>query len=291
MKNLSEKRHWDSQYVVAKQDNPAVAPLSLKKKALQYLKQRLSPRTLKAMSSYAEYQLWSVLLPHHLPSLLGKPMLEVGSALGDNLLKFHERTGCIPYGVEYSDTGVEVNRAKFAAHNLDPENVIHSDFFLESFQKPNRNRFDLVYSGGFIEHFDDAKAVVAKHIDLTALGGHVLISIPNLRGANYLLSLLFAPWLLPIHNLKIMPLREFRQLFQDERIEPLVCQHFGTFSFNIFQDDDETRNRVWRQKALAVCQYAQPLLNLTFRRLLGDRGVENGWTSPYLVFIGRKVKS
>jgi SAM-dependent methyltransferase len=289
MKYLSEKRHWDSQYVVAKQDNASVAPLSLKKKALQYLKKRLSPRTLKAMSSYAEYQLWSVLLPNHLPPLLGKPMLDVGSAPGDVLIKFHERTGCIPYGVEYSETGVAVNRGKFAAHNLDPENIFHSDFFLESFQKPNRNRFDLVHSGGFIEHFDDAKDVVAKHIDLTAPGGHVLIAIPNLRGANYLLSLFFAPWLIPIHNLKIMPLREFRKLFQDERIEPLVCQYYGTFSFGIFHDD--TRPQAWRQKALAACLYAQPLLNLIFRRLLGDRGAECGWTSPYLVFIGRKVKS
>src|SRR5256885_66168 len=170
------------------------------------------------MSSYSQYQLWSVIFPNHLPQLLGKSVLEVGSAPGDGLLKFHESTGCIPYGVEYSEAGVEVNRGKFAAHDLDPKNVFHSDFFLESFQKPNKNRFDLVYSGGFIEHFDNPKDAVAKHIDLTAPGGHVLITIPNLRGANYLLPLLFAPWLIPIHNLKIMTLREFRKLFQDERI-------------------------------------------------------------------------
>ena len=289
MKKLSEKQHWDSQYVLANQDGPSVAPLSLKKKALQYLKKRLSPRTLNAMSNYANYQFSSVLLPNHLPPLLGKPVLEVGSAPGDFLLEFHKSTGCIPYGVEYSEAGVEANRANFVAHNLSPENIIHSDFFSEDFQKPNKNRFNLVYSRGFIEHFDDAKAVVAKHIDLTAPGGHVLITIPNLRRLNYILALFFAPWLIPIHNLKIMTLGEFRKLFQDERMEPLVCQYFGTFSFNVFHDG--ARSHAWRQKVWAVCKYAQPLLNLIFRRWLGDRGAENGWTSPYLVYIGRKVKS
>jgi len=290
MKNLSEKEHWDSQYhPVAHQDVSPAAPPSLKKKVLRFLKARLSPETVKATSSYGEHQLWSVLFPRHLPRLAGKAMLEIGSAPGDVLVKFHQRTGCIPYGVEYSAAGAELNREKFVAHNLDPQNVFHSDFFAESFQKPNRNRFDLVYSAGFIEHFEEAKDVVAKHIDLAAPGGHVAIAIPNLRGLNAFLCLIFGPWLLPIHNRKIMKIQEFRKLFEDERIEPLVCQHYGTFSFNIFHDG--ARQDAWRQRALALCLNAQLLLNLAFRRCLGDRGAETGWASPYLLFIGRKTKS
>ena len=115
--------------------------------------------------------------------------------------------------------------------------------------------------------------MVAKHIDLAAPGGHVAIAIPNLRGLNAFLCRIFAPWLLPIHNRKIMKLAEFRKLFDDERIEPLVCQHYGTFSFNIFHDG--ARQEAWRQRALAACLTGQLLLNLAFRRCLGDRGAED----------------
>ena len=41
------------------------------------------------------------------------------------------------------------------------------------------DKFDLVCSFGFIEHFNDLKGVIEKHIDLAKSGGLIVISVPN----------------------------------------------------------------------------------------------------------------
>ena len=45
-----------------------------------------------------------------------------------------DSTGCVPFGVDYSEPGIEANRQVFSAHRLDPNNVICADFFAEAFQ-------------------------------------------------------------------------------------------------------------------------------------------------------------
>src|SRR5687768_8189728 len=167
MKNLSEKEYWDSVYKTGEEyrippEGPA--PVSLKRRALRALKRRLSPRTLEHMSSYANYLFWSVLLTRHLPPLRGARVLEIGSAPGDVLVDFAQRLGMVPFGVEYSEEGAEVNRRLFEAHGLNPDHVIHADLFSEEFQNRYRGAFDVVYSGGFIEHFSDPKDVIDKHL-------------------------------------------------------------------------------------------------------------------------------
>jgi SAM-dependent methyltransferase len=289
MKNLSEKEYWDSVYKVGEDyrlppDRPA--PVSLKRRALRGLKKRLSPRTLQHMSSYADYLFWSVLLKKHLPPMTGARILEIGSAPGDVLVDFAQRLGMEPFGVEYSEEGAEVNRRLFKAHGLNPDHVIPADLFAEDFQNRYRGAFDVVYSGGFIEHFSNPRDAIDKHLNLLADGGYLIVLIPNLRGLNYVLTSVFARHLIAIHNLAIMKLREFRKLFDDARLIPVTCAYYGTFTFDLFSD--EARPEMATQKALAVVHHAQPVLNLAFRRLFGDRGAETGWTSPYLIYIGRK---
>jgi len=287
MKKLTEKQHWDANY--APGDDVSIKSASGYRKTLSWLKRKLPSSATDDMAPYGDFQLWSVFIPEYLPALENKTMLEVGSAPGDVLIEFHNNTGCIPYGIEYSEPGVELNRANFSAHGLDPENVIHSDFFSDDFLTKHSNRFDLVYSGGFIEHFDNAKDVVSRHVDLAAPGGHVMISIPNLRGMNRVLCFLFAPWLLPLHNLKIMRLSVYRELFDDPRLEPLLCRYYGTFSFNVIHDSN--RDASVRQKIVRVLKLAQLPLNFLFKRLFRTSGADSGFTSPYLIYIGRKIEA
>jgi SAM-dependent methyltransferase len=289
MKKLSEKEYWDSVYKTGEDYKAAPerpAPVSRTRRALRALKTRLSSRTLEGMASYRDYLFWSVLLRVHLPPMKGARVLEVGSAPGDMLVEFSRRMGVVPFGVEYAEEGVAVNRRLFKAHGLNPDNVIHSDLFEADFQSRYRGAFDLVYSGGFIEHFSDPSDVVEKHLNLLADGGYLIIMIPNLRGLNYALTSLFARRLIAIHNLTIMRLPEFRKLFDDARLMPLACGYFGGFSFDLFSD--EARPEAPGQKALAFVRYAQPVLNLAFRRLFGDRCVDTAWTSQSLIYIGRK---
>lgn len=84
-----------------------------------------------------------------------------------------------------------------------PRDTIHcveSDFFAF---KPDK-RYELVFSYGFIEHFDDTKDVVARHCSLLDENGKLLILLPNFRGINGLIQYLFDRKTLRAHNLNSM---------------------------------------------------------------------------------------
>ena len=57
--------------------------------------------------------LWDVILKNHLPDMKGTRMLEVGCAPGTSLVTFNQRLGCVPYGIDYSEQGVETCRRVF----------------------------------------------------------------------------------------------------------------------------------------------------------------------------------
>ena len=151
---------------------------------------------------YPEYLIRKVLIEPHLPRRTDWKLVEVGSAPGLRLVEMNRRLGYIPYGVEYSAPGVEINRQTFAANGLDPALVIHADFFSYEFQEKFHEYFDVVTSYGFIEHFSDAAVVVRKHVDLLKKGGRLLVVIPNLRSVRLLVTRFLSPEVVGQHNLR-----------------------------------------------------------------------------------------
>jgi SAM-dependent methyltransferase len=238
------------------------------------------------MSDYSSYLLWDVIFPNHLRLSPGAKIVEIGSAPGEFLVRFSRKYQCIPYGVEYSQTGVEVNRATFVRHGFDPQNVIHTDFFDDGFRERYLGQFDIVCSRGFIEHFADPQPVIDRHIDLLKPGGYLLVDIPNLRGLNKPLAWFFDKGAIPRHNLDIMRTEQFRKLFNRADLEQIVFGHYGVFSFYLFTGDDSKLSRY----ALKACHRIQPLLNLCFRSALGNRRAESRAFSPFLQYIGRKAE-
>ena len=89
-----------------------------------------------------------------LPKIKDAKILDVGCVPGNNLIKFHKKFGFDPYGVDYSEIGVEKNKENFISNNLNLNNIICIDFFSNSFKNQYKKFFDIVFSGGFIfRHF------------------------------------------------------------------------------------------------------------------------------------------
>src|SRR5438067_1576464 len=144
MSELSGKEHWDSIYEY--NERP-----SLKRQLKLRVKKLLGPKVLAWVVDYSDYLLWEVIFKAHLPPLKGAKVLEVGSAPGTFLAQFSQKYECTPYGVEYSDVGVQVNRKIFSSVGINPDNVIHADFFSDQFNERYQESFDVVISRGFIE--------------------------------------------------------------------------------------------------------------------------------------------
>jgi len=284
MESLTRREHWDSvhDFERAEAERPSFE-----------VRPTWTTRTLRRlfgggrlsnyMGSYDDHQIWNTLYARHMPER-GASVVEIGSAPGEHLVKLKDRFGLVPYGIEYSDSGVDVNRTLFVASGIDPENVIPMDFFSDECLERHRERFDVVVSRGFIEHFDDAASVVDRHLALLKPGGLLVVTIPNLRGVNGALTRLFHKELIPMHNLEIMSKDAFSRLFDPKKVRPLACRYVGTFSFYLFNTPAGSR----LAPLLRACMKAQAGLNVLFRSLFRDRGAENRFTSPQLVFLGIK---
>ena len=276
MEKLSNKQYWNSHY------NKQAPPVSSNKKENLHQKKSIDDRLRSTLlRGYADYLLWERIYPKYLNEKRGK-VVEIGSAPGNELVRMHKIFGLEPYGIEYSEPGVELNRNIFIRNDLNPANVIHADFLAGQVDKKYKDFFDIVVSRGFIEHFDNPKEVVKKHINLLKKDGLLIISIPNMRGFNYAMQYFFDHAVLKIHNIEIMEKQAFEKLFDDERLSPLFCGYFGTMNFNLIA----AKKRTIRSSLLLLCKIIQLPLNALFRLLLGKRGAESRTFSPYLIFIG-----
>jgi len=212
-------------------------------------------------------------------------VLELGSAPGTYLVELHRQFGVNPWGVDYSAVGAAMNRRTFQAAGLNPSQVIEADIFAPAFQNRYAERFDVVLSRGFLEHFTDPERAVAAHCRLLRRGGHLVVQIPNYRGGNYALKRLFCPGNLAAHNRKIMRLVRFRQLFQRPDLHALFCGYLGTCHLNLCQPEP---GRAWLRPLYELLSATQVLLNGPLCWTFGAAGPESAWISPYLAFAGRK---
>lgn len=289
-KRLTEQGYWDAIHLAGRASKPraqlpqraGASPVGRKLKS--QIKRVLGKRLLERVRSYEDFLLWDVILPRYLSQREGAKVVEIGSAPGHRLVRLKQRFGLTPYGIDYSRVGVEVNRDVFAEHGIDPDNVIEADFVASELPDQYREAFDVVLSGGFIEHFTDVGVIVQKHLRLLKPGGCLVVMIPNLRGVNFLLTWLCRRDVIPMHNLDIMERENFAALFAAQGLEPLFCGYSGTFNFYMFDTPSDSLMRF----PLAVCKKVQWGLNLVFRFVFKDRGAENRWFSPCLIYVGIK---
>ncbi len=117
--------------------------------------------------------LWIREVADHLPRGKDTTFLEIGVVPGGVLMYFACKLGYECTGIDFSPK-VNLLQAEFARHGLKAR-FVQADFLT---WQPGE-KFDIVYSGGFIEHFTDYENIVRKHWDLVAPGGYLLLSIPT----------------------------------------------------------------------------------------------------------------
>jgi SAM-dependent methyltransferase len=226
------------------------------------------------VDSPAVRQFWGTVLPRFLPP---GPMqvAELGSAPGRNLIRWRERFGYDIFGVDFSPEGVREQRETFSRCGVDDSSTLLADFLGQPFQDQYRDKFDIVHSGGLIEHFAEPHEAVEAHIRVLKPGGLLIISIPNLAG---LYRHLLPAKVLDLHNLSIMRLSAFRALFELHEVRPLFCGYFGRLDLGVAYTGETVfcRLLLWTQVLANTLMHFVPI-------------PENRYTSPQLLFIGQKL--
>ncbi len=131
-----------------------------------------------------------------------RDLFEVGCAPGAWMGYLARATGCAVAGCDLSPGGARATRENLRRLDVAGQ-VIEGDVFALAARPPAR--FDLVYSFGVVEHFDDLAGILRAHARLCRPGGRVVVTAPNLEGASGVLFRRASPSLLESHRVVTPP--------------------------------------------------------------------------------------
>lgn len=204
-----------------------------------------------------------------------KSVLEVGCAGGEYLCFMARRFGFKAFGVDYSDEIVRT-ASLFKVNELPEPELFKEDFFQ---WQPGRT-FDVVYSIGFIEHFEDPACVLRMHSDLLAPGGRLIVTMPHFAHLQYLFHWLIDRENLRKHNTKIMRLPVLRRALRGVPLRLDHLDYFETFGF-------WTERKTWNHRQKAV-RWMIGIFGKMVWKLFGFRR-SNFLFSPHIVLVATRT--
>lgn len=212
------------------------------------------------------YEQHPVLYPY-LSSQRGEA-IEIGCVPGNWMIYLNKEYGYRVSGIDYSKH-MDYVRENLRYNGIDDGELFNADLF----QFDPEKKYDLVFSSGFVEHFDDYVAVVRKHAELACSGALVVIMTPNLTHIHKILCKLFCPDLLKVHRFPLMDRKILSDTLESVGLEVLHCDFQKTF-----------RPLYHLPTPL---NFAMSVLSKILRMTHLDN-IGNRFGSPYLISVSRK---
>ncbi|MHB8099935.1 MAG: class I SAM-dependent methyltransferase [Sulfuricurvum sp.] len=173
----------------------------------------------------------------HVPhAILGQNAAEIGCAPGKWLVFLNKELGYKVYGYEYLEPAAQKTKENLLANNIDESmfTIKVEDFV----QNDLKDKFNLVLSLGFIEHFDNYPEILQKHYLITEKGGYIVVGIPNYRGITYLIQQFIDNFgdsdIIKNHNLNVMNLSTFKTFGATHELKNIFLGYIGGFERGLF---------------------------------------------------------
>jgi SAM-dependent methyltransferase len=198
----------------------------------------------------------------------GGDAVEIGCATGNYMIYVNKEFGYRVDGIDYADN-MDYVRKNLSCNGIEDSELFHADLF--RFAPPKK--YDLVLSGGFVEHFDDHELVVKKHAEWAKPGGLVVLIVPNLTHVHRLLCGWFEPEALRTHRFPLMHRNVMRRTLEKTGLQVLHCEYHRTFR--------PTYNLPGAVRLMS--RAVEKLLHACRLDNIGNR-----FASPYLISISRK---
>jgi len=226
------------------------------------------PKTLNTNSLFGFC--FDKLMKKHLQ--MGMKLLEIGCAGGKFLIYFKQKFDCDVFGIDYSPVGCKLAEKNLALTKTNGTIICDDIFECKGLEKES---FDVVFSAGFIEHFDRTEEVIARHIDFLKPGGKVIIGLPTMLGFHGFIFRVFNRELFYKH--KQLTKKMVEECFSNLGIQIVESSYIGVIQL----------------ESGGKPKYIQPLfyvLNKIFYVILRTRNMffESQYVSPYIVVIGEK---
>ncbi len=120
----------------------------------------------------------SKIFSKHIKTTQKLKFIELGCGGGNFLPYFNKKYDKFEiFGVDTSPVGCKIT-LKRLDDSVPPSNIMCEDILKKDFQI----KYDISFSFGLIEHFDDPSVPLKKHVEILKKDGIMLLAIPNLTG-------------------------------------------------------------------------------------------------------------
>lgn len=206
--------------------------------------------------------------------------IELGSGPARWMIYFHRTFGYRVYGCDDSPVSCILARENLAKAGVDGQ-IDQADFFKIA------GSYDVVFSAGVIEHFDDPTVPLAAFARLVRPGGILITDVPNLGGLNGL----YRRWLKPetFQTHRLIRLAALRRWHRHLGLSELLATCYGSFCLTrVPADAFAHRPRIQRFVWAPAYRAASGGLNRAHLALhrLGVR-VDHPLISPHLLVVAR----
>ena len=152
--------------------------------------------------------------------------------------------------------------------------IIEADLF--SFQP--EPTYDLVLSCGLIEHFQDTRDIIKRHIGFLKPGGTLFITLPNFRGVNGWVQRNFDNENYLKHNVNSMDPELLMRIAKELGLLDIKTGYFGRFS--VWLENKEQKSFITKAFIKAIWYFGKIPTKIL--------GFESKALSPYIVLEARK---
>jgi len=174
---------------------------------------------LRWVDAYFQNRVLDRVLRARLGNAPGRRFLELGCGTGKWLIYFHKRFGYGVTGCDYSETSCLMAQRNMAAAGVEGT-VIPGDLFALT------GEYDVVFSTGLVEHFEDPHRVLAKFVSLLRPGGTLITLVPNLVGLSGLYHRLWKQETFSTH--RPITLAELRRWYADLGLRQVEARALGS---------------------------------------------------------------
>ena len=183
-------------------------------------------------------------------------------------------------GIEYVEDAANATRRNMELQGIQAE-VLNEDFFNIEFDV---GRYDIVFSGGFIEHFRDTYGVTGR---IGAIAkGYVVTMVPNLFGINGQISKRIRPRV--FHGHERINVELLRSAHEKCGLSTLFCDYVGGLQFIMPAEKNTFFDRNPRLAGMINLPFrAFNLISRTFGKHL-HCCPRTRWLSTHLMYIGKK---
>jgi SAM-dependent methyltransferase len=226
------------------------------------------------------WQAYDRLLRRVLAGCEGKA-LEVGSGACQWLIYLHREFGFEVFGLDDSIAACRVGHRNLGVAGVQAS-VICGDLFAAPVREAT---FDLVYSDGVIEHFDDFRLALAPMLRLVRPGGLVVATVPNFGGWFGTYRRIFDPDLYRIH--KAVNGADLQSAFEELGLNTIEVGYFASLRIPYGKLFKGRGWRAWVGLAPRVLARIVDKFLVSAYRLTG-RSIESSWLSAEIFAVGRR---